>query len=434
MAAIVDLLAGVRRASIHRSGMRIARRAVCALLLAAVALPATPSIPLDRHPAIQYATRPAADRVARLMQSLGDGSRALERDERTGYLQSLLDALGISAESQLLVFSKTGVQRAYTGPHTPRAIYFDESVAIGYVPGAPAIEIASQDPRQGVVFYTLDQNRMAPMPERRTSCLTCHVSAATLDVPGMIVRSHTVGEDGNVLPQAVAHPVDHRTPHPDRWGGWLVTFEGAPPPYAQRAHEGNITFERNGNTTNGVFIDWIGSAPQNRGYLSPWSDITALLAFAHQMHAINLITRLGWQWRVDESSGRASAASADINRLAAELADYLLFADEASLPVPLTPRPGFAAALQSLIPADRRGRSFAQFDLVDRLLKYPCSYMIYTPAFDALPAPARQIVYGRMIDLLSGPPNEGRFERTTAADRRAILEILRETKSDFPQS
>src|SRR4029453_15606964 len=107
----------------------------------------------------------------------------------TGYLLSILEALGVPVESQLLVFSKTGVQRAYTGPLNPRAIFFTESFVVGYVPGAPVIELAAPDRQQGVVFYTLDQAAVAPVFTRQTTCLACHVSASTLDVPGMIVRS-----------------------------------------------------------------------------------------------------------------------------------------------------------------------------------------------------------------------------------------------------
>ena len=110
---------------------------------------------LEEHPAIQYASRPTTDRVARLNQSLAQHSlsrqsaegaaadRTFQRDERTGHLMSVLDALGVPVESQLLVFSKTGVQRAYTSPHNPRALFYNESVVVGYVPGAPLIEIAS---------------------------------------------------------------------------------------------------------------------------------------------------------------------------------------------------------------------------------------------------------------------------------------------------
>src|SRR5207249_10273678 len=106
---------------------------------------------LDEHPAIQYASRPATDRVTKLKEALVQSGRSLQRDPRNGYLLSVLDALGVPIESQLLVFSKTGVQRAYTSPENPRALFFDDSVAVGYIPGAPFLELAAHDPQQGVV-------------------------------------------------------------------------------------------------------------------------------------------------------------------------------------------------------------------------------------------------------------------------------------------
>src|SRR5258706_4929464 len=143
---------------------------------------------LDEHPAIQYAARPTTDRVARLNQTLAQGGPSLRRDDRTGYLGSVLEALGVPIDSQLLVFSKTGVQRAYTSPHNPRALYFDPSIAVAYVPGAPLLEIAAHDPQQGVVFYTLDQTAASPVFTRQRSCPACHRATSTLQVPGMIPR------------------------------------------------------------------------------------------------------------------------------------------------------------------------------------------------------------------------------------------------------
>ena len=386
---------------------------------------------LDEHPAIQYATRPTSDRIAALNRALAKGERALARDPRTGYLASVLEALGVPKESQLLVFSKTGVQRAYTGPQKPRALFFDQSVAIGYNPGAPLLELAAHDPQQGVVFYTIDQASDTPAITRRTSCLSCHVSATTLEVPGMIARSNTVGEDGNVLPQTGSQNVTHQTPHPDRWGGWFVTSEDAAPPYAQMAHRGNITFSGHGNTSNQVFVDWLNASPQAHGYLTGSSDIVALLAFDHQMHAINLLTKLNWESRVAAAS-EPHAPRAALQPLVNELADYLLFADEAPPLAPLTPPAGFAASLESRVPKDRRGRSFGQLDMVNRMLRYPCSYMVYSEAFDGLPKAVKDGVYRRMLDVLSGHEAHAARVRTSEADRRAVLEILRDTKPDFP--
>jgi hypothetical protein len=386
---------------------------------------------LDEHPRIAYASRPTTDRVAQLNQELASGARSLRRQPQTGYLAPVLEALGVPVESQLLVFSKTGVQRAYTGPHTPRAIFYDRSVVVAHVPGAPVIELAAHDPQQGVVFYTLDQAAETPAFTRRTSCLTCHVSATTMNVPGMIVRSNTVDDAGNVMPQLGTYDVSHATPHPDRWGGWYVTSDPLAIPYAQRAHTGNITFSGGGSTSNQVFIDWLNSAPETRGYLSVQSDIVALLAFDHQVRAVNLLTRLNWEARVAPAG---SALAPEVRTLANELADYLLFLTEQPPTVPLIARAGFAERLEAQAPKDRRGRSFAQLDLTTRMLRYPCSYMVYSEAFDGLPQAVKQAVYARMIDVLSSPDLRAGDARTSAADRRAVLEILRETKADFPRS
>ena len=92
-------------------------------------------------------------------------------------------------------------------------------------------------------------------------------------------------------------------------------------PYAQRAHTGNITFTRGGSTSYQVFVDWLNSAPETRGYLSPQSDIVALLVFDHQMRAINLLTRLNWEARVAAAgTSAARAPEPGIGKLANELA------------------------------------------------------------------------------------------------------------------
>jgi len=388
---------------------------------------------LDEHPAIQYLARPTTDRVAVLKKSLAQNPDALPRDPSTGYLTGVLKALGVPKESQLLVFSKTGVQSSYTSPGKPRALYFDQSVAIGYNPGAPLLELAVHDPQQGVVFYTIDQKADTPAVTRRTSCLSCHVSATTLGVPGMIARSNTVAEDGTLVPQTGSQNVSHQTPHPDRWGGWFVTSEDAAPPYAQMAHRGNITFSGRGNTSNQVFVDWLNASPQSLGYPLPSSDIVSLLVFDHQMHAINLLTRLNWESRVAASDGEVNPAGGAVRGLVNELADYLLFADEAPPLAPLTPPPAFAASLEARTPKDRHGRSFGQLDAVNRLLRYPCSFMVYSEAFDGLPKPVRAAVYSRMLDVLSGHEARAARVRVTPADSRAIVEILKDTKPDFPR-
>jgi len=393
---------------------------------------------LDEHPAIQYATRPTRDRVSTLAHAVVNARTQLTFKDQRGYLQSVLTALDLSVESQLLVFSRTGIQQAATGPRTPRALYFDDSVVVGYIPGAPFLELAAHDPEQGVVFYTIDQ-RQNPGPEivRRSNCLSCHVSSSTLEVPGMIHRSNVLSADGHVLPMLGSHSVDHRTPITQRWGGWFVTGQYTRPPYDGTGHLGNVTVTMHpssgpATTSNEVFVDWLNSQPEARGYPSRESDIAALMVFDHQMHAINLITRLQWETRVARASGHADFTQGALHQFVNQLTDYLLFVDEVPPPGKVTARRGFADWFAAAGARDRRGRSLRDLDLDRRLLRYPCSYMIHSTAFEALPIDAKRAVYDRLWAVLSGEDNSSRYTHLSAADRRAILEILRDTKSDCP--
>jgi hypothetical protein len=399
---------------------------------------------LDEHPAIQYAARPPSDRVALLARAIALGTVALTHRAPAGYLLSMLDALGISPESQLLVFSKTGLQRASTGPPNPRALYFNDSVVVGYIPGARFLEIAAHDPEQGVVFYTVDQmvtpgDAAAPLPDirRGANCLTCHVSGSTLDVPGMITRSNFTNANGGTMPQLGFHLVDHRTPLAQRWGGWFVTGRYDAPPYGGLGHLGNVTttiHPTRGDvaaTSNEVLVRWLNDDIAGRGYPSHDSDIAALMVFDHQMRAINLLTRLNWEARVATHQGGIDFSTGAVRTLVDELADYFLFVGEVPPPARLTPRAGFAQAFAEAGPRDSRGRSLRALDLERRLLRYPCSYMIHSAAFDHLPPPVKTAIYQRIEAILTGS-QQPEYAHLATDDRRAILEILKETKPDWP--
>jgi hypothetical protein len=218
-----------------RHGRLAAAAVTLALTIAASARSAGQAGPtfvgtIDEHPAIDYAARRSSDRVALLNRALAAGEQSLSRDPRMGYLLSVLGALNVPLESQILVFSKTGVQRDTTGPANPRALYFNDQVVVGYIAGAPLLEIAAHDAQQGIQFYTVDQTVPAGAAfSRRTECLSCHISLSTLEVPGVIARSNFVARDGGVIPRLGSFVVNHRTPHTDRWGGWFVppTFSSA---------------------------------------------------------------------------------------------------------------------------------------------------------------------------------------------------------------
>jgi L-asparaginase type II len=392
---------------------------------------------LDEHPAIRYADRPPTDRVARLNQEIVTGRQTLVPDPRTGYLLPVLKALDIPVASQLLVFSKTGLQRAHTGPQNPRALYYNGSVVVGYIPGAAALEVAALDPQQGVMFYTVEQaaSEGTARFSRRTNCLTCHISAVTQEVPGFIDRSNMVGDDGYVIPALGSFAVNHQTPHTERWGGWFVTGNATAPPYGPLGHLGNLTVTPHPTSgpvilSDRVLIEWLNRPKETDTYPASESDLAALMTFDHQMPGLNLITRLNWDARIAAAESRAPASDAGVQQRVQELADYLLFTGEASMAFEVTPRPGFAEALAARAPTDRKGRSLATMDLKRRLLKYSCSYLVYSEAFTALPTDIRQAVYRRMFAILGD--SSSRYAHLSIVDRLDIAEILRDTVTDLP--
>jgi hypothetical protein len=358
-------------------------------------------------PAIDYLHGPLTDPVTRLAESLDRGDGRLRFDAGTGYLMSVLEHLHVPVASQVLVYSQTSLQAPMINRTNPRALYFNDTVAVGWVRGAPVLELASQDSRQGVVFYRLDQRESArPRLERSTECLRCHVSWETLAVPGMMVLS--TGPD-DAAGYATGGVVDDRDPIASRWGSWYVTGRSLP-----MQHLG----------TSITRPPWAAARADLSLYPSPHSDVVALMVLEHQTHAMNLVTYLGWEARVGASSAR-------IDRIVRELVDYFLFVDEAPLPRRVEGSSAFARQFAAGGPRDDEGRSLTALDLNTRLMRYPCSYMIYSPAFDALPLPVRHRIYQRILDVLAAPATDARYARLSADDRRAIREILEDTKPDF---
>jgi hypothetical protein len=382
---------------------------------------------IRNHPAIAYATAPVSDPVALLNERLRRGEVALEKHEHSGYLPSVLSALGVSIDSQLLVFSKTSFQAPRINPTNPRAIYFNDAVSVGWVRGGPVLEFVAQDPNLGSIFYTLEQSQSGtPRFERNDTCVMCHVSDATHYVPGLFIGSVFPSVNGTTM-YGPAYTTDHRSPFELRWGGWFVTGTH----HATR-HMGNAVATDPSDlgamiTPESVHVTTLNGRFDLTGYLSKYSDIVALLVLEHQAQMLNLITRVGWEARVGgEVAHRPFAAAVE------EFVDYLLFVDESPLPGPISGPTPFAKRFSENAPRDTRGRSLRDLDLTYRLLKYPCSYLIYSEAFDALPADAKDAVYQRMWNVLNGHATDARYSALSADDRTAIVEILRDTKKDLP--
>jgi len=366
-----------------------------------------------------------ADPIADLGEQLKSGKVKLEFDAQHGYLRSLLKILDVPISSQTLVFSKTALQSEGISPQTPRAIYFNDDVYVAWVQEA-SIEIMSVDPDRGAGFYMLAQeNDGRPEFERINGhvCTACHYDQSMKKfVPRLTFFSVIPDEKGSVEGTFPLNTTDS-SPMEERWGGWYVTGT-----HGTQRHLGNIAlktprspmgtltgidFSKSSNVTD------LSSRFDTSRYLSPGSDIVALLVLAHQADVQNLITLA------------VAKSDAPPEEVGEPLVKTMLFADAAPFKEPIKGTSSFAAEFAQRGPRDHLGRSLRDFDLKTRIFRYPLSYMIYSKSFDQMPANVKAYVYRRLNQVLTGSDRSRDFAHLSSSDRTAILEILRETKPDF---
>jgi hypothetical protein len=390
---------------------------------------ATHMVPFDED-IIAYARTAATNPASRLQERLDKSEAKLVYDQRFGYLPSLLNALKVPRSSQMLVFSKTSFQRERISPATPRALFFSDDLYIGFIPGSPMLEVAVADPKLGGVFYTVSQDAASkPKFVRNDQCLECHASAKTMGVPGHLVRSFITDENGVVDLQSGISLVNHRTPLSERWGGWYVTGE-----HGNQVHRGNLigqaAFAKQEKEPN-----YLGNLDDLKRFLDvsrypgQQSDIVALMIFEHQMHMHNFITRLHFDGTMAlQTYGHVKY----LKSICEAFLKYLLFTEEALLTASIKGSSGFAKEFAAEGPRDSKGRSLRDLDLQTRLFKYPCSYLIYSEAFDALPEQITAHIYQRLWEILTSKDTSPEFAKLSPEARGAILEILRDTKAGLP--
>jgi hypothetical protein len=393
-------------------------------LVAAAAFPQT-SPPVEtfpyRQPPIDYFSDDLSDPVSKLRERIDKGEVQLAFEPGTGYLRSFLKALDVPLDSQMLVFAKNSVNARLISPDNPRALYFNDNVYVGFVPGAPFLEISAVDARKGAIFYTLSQKDDPPAKlVREESCLLCHASNNSLNVPGHLVRSFVTDVQGN--PTRGYSKIDDATPLVHRWGGWYVTGD-----FGDQPHLGNLSttvdlveHERNRNGP-GRLVDLKKRLDVSK-YPAAHSDIVALLVHDHQTHLHNLIARVNYDHQYEKPSG-----SEDL------LLRALLFVEEAPFDHPLLGSSAYESWFTKQGPRDKQGRSLRQFDLETRLFKYRCSYLIYSAAFDNLPAPVKERLYRRLFDVLSAADPPEPFDKLPRAERMVVFQILQDTKTDLPE-
>jgi len=356
----------------------------------------------------------------------------LPYESKGGRLRAILDHLDIPVSSQSRVHSPTSFQFRRVSPQTPRAIYFNDDVYVGWVQGG-SLEFASFDPTQGAIFYLMDSEMRHPAIRRTSAeCLSCHVAPATRGVPGVFLRSTYPAQTGEQEASPERFIAGHESPLESRWGGWYVTGR-----LGGQVHMGNSVSKPPGFappfTMRPTGRDWIDltSVLNTSAYLSPYSDVVAQLVLAHQTQMHNLTTRTNYRTRIALYRETEAGARRQYESAAEEMLRYLLFVDEAPLIAPIAGTSGFEAEFAARGPRDSRGRSLRDFNLRERLFEYPCSYLVYSAAFDALPSPVKTYIYRRLSAILTGRDQSSAFARLTPPIRTAILEILLATKADF---
>lgn len=381
-------------------------------------------------PPIGYSDADIGGPVVAFQTKLANGELKLDYHPRFGYLPAVLKALDVPVSSQLLVFSKTSTHRQMIYTNVPRAVYFNDDVYIGWVPGAELLEISSVDPMNGAVFHGLDQAKADyPLPLRNGKCLECHVGSKSMGVPGHLVRSFLSSENGWPDDSTGYPRISHNARFEDRWGGWYITGVMANNPTRANLINPSEVALREKDPTHRQNLTDLSPFFDTDGYLSPHSDMVAMLVLEHQTHMHNFITRLNYEARIFQHQyGHIRYMESPIEYFI----KHLLFVDEAPLPEPVQGTTAFAADFESRGKKDSQGRSLRELDLKTRLLKYPCSYLIYSEAFDSLIPPLKERVDRRLWEVLSGEDQSEDFQGLAPGRKRAILEILIETKENLP--
>jgi len=198
----------------------------------------------------------------------------------------------------------------------------------------------------------------------------------------------------------------------------------------------NLESLRRGNLEN------LDAVFDTKPYLTNRSDIVALQVLLHQSTVQDRITEVNFDTRTalgkagkDPSDGRGVILPPDSRKQIGEemdaLVDEMLLVGDPGFKDRIGGNSGFDHWFQSRGPRDSHGRSLRELDLNTRLFKYPCSFLIYSDAFDSLPRYARDYVYGRLVKILTGKDSSPQYAGLSEADRQAVVEILTATKPDF---
>ena len=304
-------------------------------------------------------------------------------------------------------------------------------VPAGVVPGG-RVEVSAIDPEMGAMFYVYERFTPGriPVPERSTRCFACHAGTATNYVPGLIAESVLVSMAGSSLQTFRRDEQGHQIPLETRFGGWLLTGK-----HNLTKHEANVAGQSDaGKITR--FDASPGRFSDLSLHLRQTSDILPHLVHEHQLGFENRLFQLSYLLRHYRSEGKGRLtpdAEKEIDAKCAELARYILFADESALPAKgIEGDPDFIRDFQAKKITTGSGHSLKDFDLKTRLFKYRCTYMLYTDSWKEAPRDIKDKVYLHMAQGLkeTGTPKD--MSHLPVSERLAIRAILKETLPGLP--
>lgn len=411
-----------------------------ALLLLLLPTVAHAQLDFEKEP-IRYSERTPTDPVYQLSQRMEQGDQRLSWESGSGRLRSLLKALDIRESSQTLVFSKTSLQISRISPRTPRAIYFNDDVYVGWVQRGDVIEISAADPQLGGTFYTVSQAESAvPLIRRETGrCLQCHGSTHTRRIPGHIVRSVYPDRSGQPVFRMGTHITEPRSPLSERFGGWYVTGTGIGP------HMGNAWVDAPDekevlNRSQAQDVRDLSGFLSTTPYLTPHSDVLALLVLQHQVHVHNVLTAANHAGLLTERDAqimnkalerapnyRSESTERRYRSAAEKVVRAILMCDALTWEQPISGTSSFREEFEARGPADDQGRSLRQLDASRRLFRYPCSFLVYSRPFRQLHPEVRTVVLHRISQVLTADTDDESFNHITATDRKQLLAILSAT-------
>ena len=394
------------------------------------------------RPPIDYHQKIANNPITQLQAQLDQGKTTLKYSDKYGYLPSLMKLLEVSPATQALVYSKSSLQLRRISPSTPRALYFNDQIYLGWVQGGDVVEIIAADPQLGSVFYTLPQQPSdSPKFIRdKGQCLQCHAARRTQNVPGPVVRSLFTSHNGQPVFNFGTFVSDHTSPFSQRWGGYYVTGT-----HGNMRHMGNILVDANQGRSavdydDGANVTDLSKLVNTKPYLTNESDLVALMVLEHQTQMQNLITFAHYEEirgrKYDKSMNAAldrdpSFESAFTKRRTTRSIDnlvrYLFFADEFQLTAHVKGTSSFTETFSKRGPRDNQGRSLYQLDLHQRLFRYPLSYMIYSPSFRQLPPSTLKLVAQKLHQILTADVNQEGLEHLTPKLKITLLGILKQT-------